>query len=184
VGRLSKGIEVNWLGEIVSRGIRREDSVLDLGCGIMDATGRLSCKSHVGVDCFQPYLDRIGMPFVYGTLPEAAAVFAAGSFDVVLLLDIVEHLEKEKAILLIAEAERIAAREVIVFTPNGNCPQRGYDAWGLGDNAAQAHRCEFTKDELKQLGYECGIYSNGSTHSGPVESVLGIKQIKCPSIPV
>jgi hypothetical protein len=165
----------NWLGELVAARVRASDEVLDLGCGIMPATGGRLTVRHVGVDCFRPYLDRIGPPSVLGALPEVAEGFADQSFDVVLLLDIIEHLEKPAALALIAHAERIARREVILFTPDGCCPQVGFDSWGMGHNDAQAHRCEFTFDELAGMGYECSRHANLTLQQGKIVSVVGVK---------
>jgi hypothetical protein len=167
---------VNWLGELIVPRIRRDDTVLDVGCGIMQPTGgRLNCRQHVGVDCFEEYIDRIGQPAILGSLPEAAEQVAAGSFDVVLLLDIIEHLKREEAEQLMASAERIARREVIVFTPDGFVPQEGWGAWDMPHNPAQAHLCGFTFDELTARGYECTRHDNGTSQAGPIVSVLGIK---------
>jgi hypothetical protein len=167
---------LNWLGQFAAARVGVADTVLDLGCGIMPATGgRLACRRHVGVDCFRPYLDRIGPPCVLADLPGGLDGFADDSFDVVLLLDVVEHLEKPAAMTLIGEAERIAGREVILFTPDGYVEQRGWGAWDMPDNPAQAHRCGFTFDELAGMGYECTRHRNGTAQAGPIVSVLGIK---------
>lgn len=171
----------NWLGDIVAGMVLSGDEVLDLGCGIMPATGgRLAVKKHVGLDSFQPYLDRIGPPTINGRLPGALEGMADKSFDVVMLLDVIEHLEKSEALAAITGAERLARRMVILFTPEGFVPQHGYEAWGMADNADQAHRCGFGFDELSGMGYECRRLANGTQQQGGITSVLGVK--KCPSI--
>jgi GT2 family glycosyltransferase len=170
----------NWLGDLVAAHVRPDDEVLDLGCGVMPATGgRLPCRRHVGVDCFEPYLDRIGPPTVLADLPRGLESFAAGSFDVVLMLDVIEHLDKPAAMELIRRAERIARREVILFTPDGFVEQRGWPAWNLPDNPAQTHRCGFAFDELIGMGYECTRYPSGSLQAGPIVAVMGAKTIAC-----
>ncbi len=169
---------MNWLGAYVATQVRNHDSVLDLGCGIMIPTNgrRLKeCKVHVGVDCFKPYLDKIGQPSFLCDLPDGLEHFVDKSFDVVLMLDIIEHLEKPRALRLIEEAERIAKDRIILFTPDGPCPQVGWDAWQLGHNDAQAHRCEFTFDELVELGYKCRLHPNGTEQHGPITAVIGTK---------
>ena len=167
---------MNWLGQLVASRVRPDDEVLDLGCGIMPATaGRLPCRSHVGVDCFQPYIDLIGPPAICARLPEAVEQFSAGSFDVVLLLDVIEHLDKHDARNVIVAAEYIARREVILFTPDGFVPQHGWAAWGMADNPDQAHRCGFTFDELTGMGYACTRHPNGTKQQGPITSVFGVK---------
>jgi hypothetical protein len=66
-----------WLGDLIRPRVRPNDDVLDLGCGIMPATGgRLTCRRHVGVDAFAPYLDLIGPPTVLGRLPGACEPYS------------------------------------------------------------------------------------------------------------
>lgn len=168
---------MNWLGELVAARVRPHDDVLDFGCGIMPATGgRLAVKRHVGVDSFQPYLDVIGPPAILARLPEATKLFDDNSFDMVLLLDVVEHLSKADAIATIIDSERIARREVIVFTPQGFVPQAGWGAWDMPHNEDQAHLCGFNLSELEQAGYVCSLHDNGTQQVGPIISVFGFKQ--------
>jgi hypothetical protein len=168
---------MNWLGALLAPRVRWNDAVLDLGCGILQPFGgkRLPCLRHVCVDTFCPYLDKLGPPALQAALPGAVDAFADGSFDVVLLLDVVEHLDKPDALAAIAGAERIARREVVVFTPDGPCKQDGFDYAGLGYNPAQAHRCSFTFDELAAMGYACTRHRNGTLQVGAITSVLGVK---------
>jgi len=72
---------LNWLGEIIQNYVDKSDTVLDLGCGIMQATtdviekhpslsfrqklkGKmaipsiLNCKMIVGVDIWKEYLEK------------------------------------------------------------------------------------------------------------------------------
>ena len=176
---------MNWLGDLIAPRLRPTDEVLDLGCGIMQPTGgRLTTvRAHVGVDAFRPYLDRIGPPFIHAPVQDVAAGLPPRSFDVVLLLDVVEHLDKPEALAVLAGAERIARREVIAFTPDGFVPQDGWAAWGMGHNDAQAHRCGLTLEELAGMGYACTRYPNGTEQHGPVVSVLAIKDVSPPPLP-
>jgi len=103
-------------------------------------------------------------------LPRCAALFADGSYDVVLLIDIIEHLEKKDGDVLLAHAERIARRAVFVVTPDGFSEQDGWDAWGLGHNELQAHVCGWSERELANRGYNltCRVKQSG----GPVMALV------------
>ena len=70
------------------------------------------------------------------------------SFDAVVCLDVVEHLERAQALELLATLESIARRRVVVFTPNGFVPQPA-----TPDNPYQEHLSGFTTDEMRDLGY-------------------------------
>ena len=79
-------------------------------------------------------------------------LFLPNSFDLVLLLDIVEHLKKEKALKLINMAESIAKVAVIIETPNGYIPQN-IDIWGQGGDDYQTHRSSWVPEEFSIRDY-------------------------------
>ena len=152
-------VSLNWLGKLVQREIGKHDSVLDLGCGTMQATldtcptyskKKLKCKFIVGVDIYRNYLEviknRDGVAVLHMDVSKPLSIFLDKSFDIVLLLDIVEHLERDGAEQLIFEAERIARKKVIVRTPkvfrdNVEATKEVFPYCGLGDNPYQRHRC-------------------------------------------
>lgn len=128
---------MNHIGEAVQKHLRLTDTVLDLGCGVMQATldtcptykpNRLNCRFILGVDADAQYLDIIkdkpGIGVMFGKLPAITNIFADHSFDVVLLLDVLEHLKPDAAKTLLIAAERIARRKVILYTPG---PDRWFD---------------------------------------------------------
>ena len=82
--------------------------------------------------------------------------FAEKSFDCVFASDLIEHLNKEDGLKLIAMMERIARKKVIIYTPNGFLPQGEVD-----NNPAQIHRSGWTVNEMKLLGYNRIIGING-----------------------
>jgi len=45
--------------------------------------------------------------------------FKQKSFDTVLCMEVIEHLEKEEAIRLIEDMEKIARKKIIITTPVG-----------------------------------------------------------------
>ena len=108
-------------------------SLLDLGCGrgIIAAI----CRSHrdierlVGVDIFEPYLERLNKYRFYDQVLKhdlnQPLPFDDRSFEIVVAAEVVEHLEKEKALNLIQEAERVGSRKVIITTPNFFCAEQG-----------------------------------------------------------
>ena len=147
---------VNWLGKIVQKHIQPDDTVLDLGCGIMQGTDDLKCKSLLGVDIWSTYLNNIKHlhPTVKMGMDETYR-FMDNSYDVVICLDVVEHLEKELALRVLDECKRICRKKAIVYTPDhfDENPQPPEGAWGLGDNPLQTHRCVIAKVELRTRKY-------------------------------
>jgi hypothetical protein len=74
--------------------------------------------------------------------------FGPGEFDAVVALDVIEHLSREEGERLLLSVERIAARRVLVFTPNGFLPQPPSD-----DNPHQEHRSGWTLHDFVSRGY-------------------------------
>jgi predicted SAM-dependent methyltransferase len=130
------------------------NSILDIGCGISNKAKHLEAKIKVGVDIYRPYLEKADGYDVYLNVDanNINKIFMPKSFDVVLLMDIVEHLYKFESTMLIRNAEAIARKAVIIETPDGEIKQN-IDIWGLGGHEWQTHRCYWTYDELINNGY-------------------------------
>jgi hypothetical protein len=129
-------------------------SVLDVGCGRQSPLGTVGFGGFsVGVDLSWPTLASARAHGDHTALVQADAtavdrVFRPTSVDAVVALDVVEHLERERALALIAALERVARLRVVVFTPNGFVPQPA-----TAENPHQEHRCGFGADDMRALGY-------------------------------
>jgi len=165
---------IGWL----QRYIDPEDEVIDFGCGLMPTTRKLKCKKLIGIDGWLPYIDQLRkelstLKHVYlwhldldGPL---LSVARSGSADVSLAIDIVEHFEKDDALSLIQQIERIARKRIIILTPNGFLPQARRE-----NSEYQLHRCGFVPAEFEDLGYEILIRAN---ERGPLRSFLAVKEL-------
>lgn len=127
----------------------KDDSIrtlLDLGCGDLWFTADLpGVVQHVGVDLWQPYLDRAAQKNARGFRPERADAQeflsrqASNSFHAVVAIDLVEHFDPEVGRALIAEMGRVAYKLVVVWTTLGFIEQGPYD--NNGDfNPFQEHK--------------------------------------------
>jgi len=141
------------MGEALARDLAGCASVLDVGCGVGGPLLRIAKPPRlVGLDGHAPSLDALRAAggydeLVLGSLDDDA-LFAPGSFDAVVGLDIIEHFPKPQALALVARLERWARRTVILATPNGFLPQAAFDG-----NPYQVHHCGFSPAELAALGY-------------------------------
>ncbi|MCX6563025.1 MAG: class I SAM-dependent methyltransferase [Candidatus Aminicenantes bacterium] len=131
------------------------ESLLDVGCGANSPVRAFSKKIPrvVGVDNFQPSIDKSRAAGIHGeyrkmNVLEMDKKFPPESFDVVVALDLIEHLEKKDALRLIEVMERLARRKVIIFTPNGFLEQHEFDG-----NRSQVHISGWEIDEMRALGY-------------------------------
>ena len=136
---------------------QRISSILDVACGLSLKSQYLQADIRVGVDIYRPYLEKIDATVPYITVVHDVRkldeVFIDKSFDIVLMLDIIEHLEKDESLALIKTAERLAKVAVIVETPEGYVPQN-IDIWGHGGDEWQTHRCGWEKAELEGMGFK------------------------------
>ena len=153
--------ETNTIDKIFAReGLypkQRISSILDVACGLSLKSQYLDADIRVGVDIYRPYLAKIDakVPFttVVHDVRKLDEVFIDKSFDLVLMLDIIEHLEKDESLALLQTAERLAKVAVIIETPDGYVPQN-IDIWGHGGDEWQTHRCGWEKAELEAMGYQ------------------------------
>ena len=134
-------------------------TLLDIGCGICNVLREFPVPVRVGVDVWRPYLTwvRNNVPrdivLVNADASEVRDLFLDDSFDVVSLIDVVEHFPKAKGYKLLKDAEAVAIEQVLVFAPRGKNPQRD-DAWNMGGEKYQRHRSEWQPKDFKKLGYK------------------------------
>lgn len=165
---------MNWLGELVQKHVVSSDTVLDLGCGIFQATSAslnksrglfkrpdsLACKSLIGVEVVDAYIERAKQfwPVIKLDISksESLSIFPDRSFDVVMALDVVEHLELETALDLIARMKEIARKKVIVYTPKEfeTNEQHARNVWGIeGTFETQMHRSLIKPETFMRMGF-------------------------------
>jgi predicted SAM-dependent methyltransferase len=134
----------NFIYDMVAPG----DRVLDLGCGDKGRTKFLARNNEViSVDAWEK-----AKPDVLLDLEKESIPFPENSFDVVLMIDFIEHMSKTEGMRVISEAIKVCRKKVILFTPsfwtdnmeNVNnpelwCYQNQYDShkslWALEDFA-------------------------------------------------
>ena len=184
---------MNWLGEIIQNNVDKSDTVLDLGCGIMQATTNviekhpspsflqklkgkkaippiLNCKMIVGVDIWQEYLEKNKNRYIVLNIDVMKTdIFLDNSFDVVLSLDVLEHLPEDQCWKLLDEMQRIARKKVIVYTPKEFDPNQE-NAWGMGKNPHQLHKSIIKPVIFEKRGYRVSFPE-------PDKNTLAIKKI-------
>jgi len=129
-------------------------TVLDVACGRNSPIK--NCKEDfvsTGVDIFEPYLIEskekgIHKDYIVADIMELEKVIPSKSFDAVIALDLIEHLEKEDGFKLIEMMTKIAKKKIIIFTPNGFQPQRAFD-----DNPWQEHKSGWYVEDFDALKF-------------------------------
>jgi len=151
--------------EFLQEGIERiaeVDVLLDIGCGILPHDDYISPKVYICCEPYQEYVEILeekinkntNTIFVVLNYDWEAVVnhFADESVDTIFLLDVIEHLDKETGKQLLARTERIARKQIVIFTPLGfvenETMQDGKDAWGLNGAEWQTHRSGWVPEEF------------------------------------
>lgn len=136
-------------------------TILELGCG-KGAFGELiNDKGEyriTGVDIFEPYLkvcrdggkyEKVMKIDLTKKLP-----FKDKSFDMVVCLQTIEHLDEKAGLSLIKKMEIIAKKMVLITTPNGDCLQDEYD-----ENKYQRHLSAWIPLDFEKRGYQ--VFGSG-----------------------
>jgi len=146
---------------VVGYRVSETEVVLDIGCGIKPQTF-FKPRLHICCEPHDEYVAQLrkehagspGIAIIQCTAQRAAGMLRDKSVDSVFLLDLIEHLDKEDGKRLLMECERIARKEIVVFTPLGFCPQEYQsgetDAWGFHGGAWQTHRSGWMPDDFDE----------------------------------
>lgn len=130
-------------------------SILDVGCGqglpMQMINKRMKVKKSVGVDIYEPYLKECRNKRIhsqYRKMDVRKLQFQDKSFDVVIALQVLEHLNKKDSWKVLEKMEEIARKQVIVAMPIGKTYHPAVDG-----NKHQLHRSGFYPEEFIKKGY-------------------------------
>jgi hypothetical protein len=150
-----KTMSITWLSKdelinTISAKILNVNSVLDVGPGIQPQSF-IHPIIHILVEPYLPYIKNVQSEhsrypqFVYlnATWDKMLPCFPDKSIDTIFAIDVIEHFTKEDGLKFIAEVERVALKQVVIFTPLGWYPQTykkdTADRWGMEGGRWQTH---------------------------------------------
>lgn len=144
--------------------IEQGDKLLSLCCGIgLELNLLLKRRINVeitAVDISAPYIAEIkreypGFDVVRADATEYILSAPSNGFDVISIIDGLEHLTKEDGWKVLQECKRVARKKVIIFTPEGYLKNEPKNAWGIkGADRYQLHLSGWSPEELESLGYK------------------------------
>ena len=169
--------------------------VLDIGCGIRPQE-YIKPRIHICCDPFHQYIEHLQdkvkdertkqYVFIKAEWSEIIKILSPKSVDTIFLLDVIEHIEKEQGKRLLAASEKIARRQIVVFTPLGFVPQNspdGKDAWGFDGGKWQEHKSGWLPEDFDESWdiYAAKIYHTidheGKKYDNPHGAFWAIKNI-------
>lgn len=131
------------------------ESILDVGCGqgfpMRMIKNRMKVKKSTGIDLFKPYIEigkklKVHDQYIISDIRKLE--LAQKSFDVVLALQVLEHLNKKDAWAVLDNLEKIAKKQIIISTPIGKMYHPPVD-----NNKLQLHKSAFYPEEFEKRGY-------------------------------
>lgn len=169
-------------------------TLLDIGAGIYPKRF-IRPQLYVCVEPFHEYVQELNKNIdkqdeqlfvvLNGDWDFAVSKFGENSVDTVFLIDVIEHLDKEEGARLLALTEKIARKQVVIFTPLGFIAQEtlhgGKDAWGLNGAAWQEHKSGWMPEDFDDSWnvYVCEDFHShnnvGKTLDKPVGAIWAIK---------
>lgn len=160
------------------------ESLLSLCCGIGMELEGLSTPDVTAVDLAPQYLEQVKERCSQAkTVCQDALEYIKScpdsSVDVISIIDGIEHMDKENGLETIRHMKRVCKKQILLFTPQGPS-EDGYlknephNAWGIeGADHFQTHKSGWTKQELKDLGFELMISINDvSQHGDAFEAMM------------
>ena len=146
--------------------------MLDLGCGRGSAVVRdLEMSFTVGIDLSEDALLDSKDYFTVAKMDVRNLSFLDDSFDLVLGMDIIEHLSKEDGYQLLASAERLSRQWIAFYIPYSEATIDGFISQDDNPNwknvpdmdkrsKLMQHLSGWKPEELKALGYRTYFYRN------------------------
>lgn len=157
---------VKWLSNgLIAHSLERPagllecDVVADIGAGVRPMQW-YKPKVHLCVEPSEVYSERLRKAG-YEVIQVRAAEYLEDAEDVdqILMLDVIEHMDRNEGLLCLELAMRVpGVHQIVVYTPNG-LRRQDRDEWNLGEHELQKHRSGFTEDDFP--GWECRLRSRG-----------------------
>lgn len=155
VERIASYLPLSYM-DIVWRSLHKSGgSILDVGCGReqpMENINKRKKSFAVGIDLYKPYIKECKRRSTHSDYVVADIrffPFRKKSIDIVLCLQVIEHLSKGDGLKLVKNTEEIARKKVIISTPASFFRQDEYD-----DNPLQMHKSSWEPAEFRALGYK------------------------------
>ena len=163
--KLSTSVSEGRVADWIEKHSRGYDCLVDLGAGLFNMTEHSRAKRTIGVEVFEEYISNTthgeNIEKVCGDILDVED-FELPEYDIAMMIDVIEHIEKPAAIELLGKLKRMDhVEKIIIFTPDGNYEQ-DFDDWGYGNDKYQTHRSAWSASDFENLGFT--VATNPSFH--------------------
>ena len=142
---------IDLIVEFFNRNSHKDLRVLDVGAGMGKWSKLLKNKTFLmdAVEAHAPYIERFGLKALYSNVHNYDIrnfEYEKGTYDIVILGDVLEHLEFDDAIKLIEDMKQKVS--IIFLTiPITICVQDG----SVYGNEFETHRYQWSDKEIQQI---------------------------------
>jgi len=136
--------------------------VVELGAGFFGCLAYVNknTEKKIGIEIWEPYIQNSiydDCIKIHGNIFDYEILLSESDYDTVMIIDVLEHFEKEESIKLI-ESLKKRFRKVLLMIPEGNHPQEE-DVTGFGAHEFQTHKSTWIFSEISEiLGFDDVIY--------------------------
>ena len=139
---------------------KKAKTMLDVGSGKGKHMKYINKKGEyiaTGVDIYPPCIEHCKLQGIYYSLyccDMRALPFKEKSFDIILCLNVLEHLDKQDGNLFLQQIGTFASSQIVLDIPVGQWEQGAYDG-----NPFQVHRSTWYPGDLRKLGFKVRGYA-------------------------
>jgi len=189
-------VSVDDVRSSVCTRLRPATSVLDIGCGI-NPQPFIEADIHICCEPYEPYMRRLRAEHadekqfvcLECDIQKAIEIFPERSVDTVVVLEVIEHMEKEQAQGCLPQLCGLAKSQVLISTPIGFMPQDDIpgqaDPWDMDGGKWQQHKSAWQPEDFPASeGWEvvaCRDFhrkdAHGKRFDKPVGAMWAIKTI-------
>jgi len=162
--------------------------IMDIGCGLRPMNF-YQPDMHIMVEPCKKYVDILQERFseeknaiiLNDYADVALSKMPDNHIDVIFMIDVIEHIEKDIGLKILEEAKRVCRKQVVIFTPLGFMPQEyeeheTSDAWGVeGTTSFQVHLSGWEPEEFDSHWKHivCEAFHLADSHDREVEKPYG-----------
>lgn len=154
---------MNVLSNFISRETNGHQCVVELGCMFFDKLALVhpSVEIKVGIEIWEPYVTSAKFKDcirILGDIREFEKYIGPPYWDCAMLIDSIEHLEKEDGLDLLSRLQK-KFQKIVLMAPEGVHVQEK-DPTGYGAHESQSHKSTWTLPEFEKLGFEGIVIQN------------------------